>query len=107
MVARSSRLQRQVAAARASYERDNAPDVRADLEAGLLAAAQSLTTRKRLSPATETELKRAVGMIVSDGVVGGAWWKVHSALAEEWPELYRHVKDVLPDARTGDQPFSL
>jgi hypothetical protein len=100
-----SRLARRVAEAISTY-REEPAELRAEFEAGLVAALEALAAANRLSPDTARMLKEALGQIFVDGYVGGSWAKVHAALATEAPALYERVKDRLPSA-TSSNPLAL
>lgn len=100
-----SRLARKVAEAIATY-RAEPPELRAEFEAGLVAALEALAAANKLSPDTARMLKEVLGQIFVDGYVAGAWGKVHAALAESAPAIYARVKDRLPSA-TSSNPLAL
>ncbi|MFL5381288.1 MAG: hypothetical protein ACJ8GN_02055 [Longimicrobiaceae bacterium] len=100
-----SRLGRKVAEAIATYRREP-PELRAEFEAGLVAALEALAAANKLGPDTARMLKDVLGQIFVEGYVGGSWAKVHAALAEEAPAIYVRVKDRLPSA-TSSNPLAL
>jgi len=101
-----TRLSRKVAEAREAYSAEP-PELRARFEAGLEAAKECLSSGDEISRRTRKALFEAVAMGFVEGYVGGAWSKVHAALREEAPELYEQLKELLPDASTGDHPLAL
>jgi hypothetical protein len=103
----ASRLSRKVAEAIAVYRREP-PELRAQFEAALVGTLEAFDLiGKGFSPETGKILKEAIGQIFVDGYVGGAWAKVHAALAEEAPAIYVRVKDRLPGAGSGHNPLAL
>ena len=102
----ATRLGRKIAEARAAYLAEPA-ELRARFEAGLAAALPCLSSSDEINQRTRKALFEAFAMGFVEGYVGGAWAKVHEALASESPELYAQVKELLPDAKTGNHPLAL
>lgn len=102
----STRLGRKVAEARGAYLCEPA-ELRARFEAGLTAAAECLRSSDEISRRTRKALLEVIAMGFVEGYIGGAWRKVHDALREEAPALYEQVKELLPNAETGDHPLAL
>jgi hypothetical protein len=103
----ASRLSRKLAEAVAVYRREP-PELRAQFEHALVSTLEAFDVLgKGFSPDTGKILKEAIGQIFVDGYVGGAWSKVHAALAEEAPAIYVRIKDRLPSAGTGNNPLAL
>jgi hypothetical protein len=83
------------------------PDLRKRFESGLLAARDALSTADEIPANARKALLEAIAMAFVEGYVGGAWGKVHLALAESAPGLYEAVKELLPNAKTGSHPLAL
>jgi hypothetical protein len=101
-----TRLGRKVSDAVAAYEALE-PDLRKRFEAGLLAARDALSTADEIPAHARRALLEAIAMAFVEGYVGGAWGKVHLALAESAPGLYEAVRELLPDAKSGHHPLAL
>lgn len=102
----ASRLGRKVAEAIDAYG-GLAPELRERFEAGLLAARDALQSADEIPKHARVALLEAIAMAFVEGYVGGAWGKVHSALREQAPALYMAVRELLPDATSGNHPLAL
>jgi len=102
----ASRLGRKVAEAVDAYAGLDL-ELRERFEAGLLAARDALASADEIPKHARTALLEAIAMAFVEGYVGGAWGKVHAALREQAPALYMAVRELLPDATSGNHPLAL
>lgn len=94
---KKTRLGRKVAEAVAAYAGLPA-ELRARFETGLGAARDALSSADDLPVHARRALLEVAGMILTEGFIAGSWHKVHAALAEEAPEMYQAVRELLPRA---------
>lgn len=100
-----TRLGRKIADARAGYLALG-PELRARFQAGLIAAKDALAVVSDEIPIPLRGLFIDVLLMgVTEGKIAGKWSKVHQAIAEGAPELYPHVRELIPDGSNQDLPL--
>jgi hypothetical protein len=100
-----SRLARKVAETSAAYKAMS-PELRARFEAGLVAAKDALAVvTEEIPPPLRTLFLDVLMMGIMEGKIAGKWAKVHQAVAEGAPEIYPHVREIIPDGSNQDLPL--
>ena len=106
-MAEGTRLSRKIRAALESYAAEDLEVRRRFIDALIAARSALVGTDALFSQETRSLLLEAVGMIVIEGVVSGAWDKVHQALELEAPQVYEHIREVIPRGEGRDNPLAL